>query len=304
MTNLLGNINMVRLQDDYLADYQYNWLHTETVRYWGITVDKVDLVSLNPMNMSDLSPSFVSNVFANSGIPIEQLIEGEQYVYVAALDVNIDLNSTIHVNGGQDRITKEVFIRWLSEVTQVAAWDYGIMRSYGASSRNRIAWLMRGLMYGLTRSPESTHDVSHYAPILEYFKEHPFGSEPAVMSLFSLLPTFDRIATLEQLDPYTSNALRYYEKVSMAYVKHGRADLGYQALNQGWRLDLLTDEVYERLQLKIKHIESMPRNSSTSYDQAVMRILGAEGHEMKPHCEDFYHLLLGFAREQAEAPPF
>ena len=295
---------MVRPQDDYLANYQYNWLHNETGRYWGTAVGRVDLVPLNPMNMSALSHSFVWNVFTNCGIPLQQLIEGEQYVYVASLDVNIDLNSTIHVNGGQDRITKDVFIRWLSEVTQVAAWDYGIMRSYGTSSRNRFAWLLRGLMYGLTRSPESTHVVSHYAALCAYFNERPFGSEPAVMSLFSLLPTFDRIATLEQLDPYTSNALRYYEKLSMAYVKHGRTDLGYQALNQGWRLNLLTDEVYERLQIKIEHIESMPRNSSTSYEQAVSRLLGAEGHEMKPHCEDFYQLLLGFAREQAEAPPF
>jgi hypothetical protein len=294
---------MIEANNDYLAQYQYKWLADEAESFWGMKVGRLPLIPLDPMNMSELTPRFVSALFKNTGDTIEQLLEEEQFIYIAGIEVAVNAQHVITINHGREGLAAAGFGRWLSDVTQVRVWDIGVTRLANSAS-NRFVWLLRGLMHGLTRRSQDAKLKEQYLPLLNYFEARPFGTEPAVMSLFSLLPTFDRIATLEQLDPRVCNPVRYYEKLSMAYVKHGRSDLGYQAVNQGWRLDLYSDDTFEQLRLKVERIDSMEHNSSFSYDETVNRLNGREGQDTRAHCEEFYQLLLNFSQEQAAAPPF
>lgn len=67
---------------------------------------------------------------------------------------------------------------------------------------------------------------SRYDAIIEHFIRHPFGTQPAEMTVLSLLPPEDRCLILERLFSLRSgNILDLVDKLSMAYLKAEWPDL-------------------------------------------------------------------------------
>lgn len=297
---------MIRPERDYLANHQYQWVIREAQQFWGINVAQNELHPLDVMNMSRYSPRFISALFRNCGLSVSDLLDGEQFTYIASIDVPIEFNGDILVNGGRDVLELRGFGRWLSEVTKLGVMIEGTgHRAHG--SECRFTWVVHGLMHGLTRDMDavSQQELAEYCEkILKHFESEPFGTVPAALSMFSLLPVRDRIEVLEQLDPRSCVAVRYYEKLAMAYVKYGRLDLGSQVTNQGWRMDLFTDSEFERLNDKLEHLSQMRFDSSQDHSSALSRILGEEGQQCLPDAERLQTVLTEYCRIQIEKPPF
>lgn len=55
--------------------------------------------------------------------------------------------------------------------------------------------------------------------LIDYFERHPFGSNPAVMSSFSILPPIIRYITLEQLYEQNPDNIDVIDKLSLATLK-------------------------------------------------------------------------------------
>ncbi|HFI0080773.1 TPA: hypothetical protein ACGO6Q_001868 [Streptococcus suis] len=65
---------------------------------------------------------------------------------------------------------------------------------------------------------ESLLNVYAYL-LIDYFERHPFGSNPSVMTSFSILPPIIRYITLEQLYEHNPNNINVIDKLSLAILK-------------------------------------------------------------------------------------
>ncbi|QQR86536.1 MAG: hypothetical protein IPJ76_18450 [Flavobacteriales bacterium] len=98
-----------------------------------------------------------------------------------------------------------------------------------------------------------------------YFKQRRFGSEPPVMSLLSLLPPKDRCEILEDVRAYDPANINVFDKLSMAYMKSNRMELGLNLIAQGLAGGHLS---YDNGQILRQKLESMQANHRGSFGSA------------------------------------
>lgn len=91
----------------------------------------------------------------------------------------------------------------------------------------------------------------------DYFRQRRFGSEPPVMSLLSLLPPKDRCEILEDARANDPANINIFDKLSMAYMKSNRMELGLNLIAQGVASGNLS---YENGVILRQKLESMQAN--------------------------------------------
>ena len=91
--------------------------------------------------------------------------------------------------------------------------------------------------------------------VIEYFYNHPVGTEPPVLTMLSSLPPCKRIYILERVSQKDQGNIFLIDKLSMAYLKNGEKENAMQYLKREKENENLDEEMYEQLVDKIELLD-------------------------------------------------
>lgn len=91
--------------------------------------------------------------------------------------------------------------------------------------------------------------------IIEYFYNHPIGTEPPVLTILSSLPPCKRIYILERVSQRDQGNILLIDKLAMAYLKNGEKENAMQYLKSEKDKGNLDNRMYEQFVDKIELLE-------------------------------------------------
>ena len=91
--------------------------------------------------------------------------------------------------------------------------------------------------------------------VIEYFYNHPVGTEPPVLTMLSSLPPCKRIYILERVSQKDQGNIMLIDKLTMAYLKNGEKENAMQYLKSEKYNGNLDELMYEQLVDKIELLD-------------------------------------------------
>mgnify|MGYP001661374888 FL=1 len=91
--------------------------------------------------------------------------------------------------------------------------------------------------------------------VIEYFYNHPVGTEPPVLTMLSSLPPCKRIYILERVSKKDQGNIMLIDKLAMAYLKNGEKENAMQYLKSEKDNGNLDEVMYEQLVDKIELLD-------------------------------------------------
>lgn len=91
--------------------------------------------------------------------------------------------------------------------------------------------------------------------VIEYFYNHPVGTELPVLTMLSSLPPCKRIYILERVSQKDQGNIMLIDKLAMAYLKNGEKENAIQYLKREKDNENLDEVIYEQLVDKIELLD-------------------------------------------------